>query len=39
MVANTGEILHPSTSYEDDAMFLQVMSFTADICDYFLPVR
>jgi hypothetical protein len=38
MVANTGEIFYPSTSYEDDAVFLQVMPFTANICDYFLPV-
>ena len=36
MVSNTGEILHASTTYENDTVLLQVMSFTANVGNDFL---
>lgn len=39
MIANAGKVYHTTTAHQNDAMFLQVMAFTADICCHFIPVH
>jgi hypothetical protein len=39
VVSNTWKVLYTSTANEDNGVFLEVVTFTADICPYFVTVR
>src|SRR5690606_2872288 len=35
LVPNTGEVLHPAATHQDDAVFLEVVAFARDVCGDF----
>jgi hypothetical protein len=39
VIANTRKVLYTAATNEHDAVFLEVMAFTADVGDHFLPGR
>ena len=39
MVANTGKVFYTTTTYKNDGVFLQVVSFAGNICCNFKSVH